>query len=110
METQERPVILSIIAENDIQNIYLYGLETFGKNAAETFKAELVFMIRALKNLYEIHPECRFLVTKSRMYRNIIFGSYMIIYRITPSQIEVLKAISSRMSISRIRAARKIHI
>jgi len=110
METQERPVIISVFAEIDIQNIYLYGVETFGKNAAETFKAELVFMIRALKNLYEIHPECRHLVTKNRIYRNIIFGSYLVIYRITDSRIEVLKAISSRMRISRIRAARKIKI
>jgi plasmid stabilization system protein ParE len=110
METQERPVIISTVAETDIQNIYLFGVETFGKNAAETFKAELIFMIRALRNLYEIHPECRFLITNSRMYRNIIFGSYLIIYRITPSRIEVLKAISSRMSITRIRAARKIKI
>jgi plasmid stabilization system protein ParE len=110
METQERPVIISTVAETDIQNIYLFGVETFGKNAAETFKAELIFMIRALRNLYEIHPECRFLITNSRMYRNIIFGSYLIIYRITPSRIEVLKAISSRMSITRIRTARKIKI
>jgi toxin ParE1/3/4 len=110
METQERPVIISTIAEADIQSIYLYGVETFGKNAAETFKAELLFMIRALKNLYEIHPECRFLITKRRMYRNIIFGSYLVIYRITDSQIEVLKAISSRMSISRIKEIRRIKI
>jgi hypothetical protein len=34
METQERPVIISIIAEIDIQDIYLYGVETFGKTAA----------------------------------------------------------------------------
>jgi toxin ParE1/3/4 len=108
METQERAVIISTFAEEDIQNIYLYGSETFGKNAAETFKAELMFMIRSLKNLYEIHPECRHLITKSRMYRNIIFGSYLVIYRITPSTIEVLKAISSRMSIAKIKSARKI--
>jgi plasmid stabilization system protein ParE len=110
METQERPVILSPVAENDIQDIYFNGTETYGKNAAEIFKAELMFMIRALKNLYEMHPECRFILTKSRMYRNIIFGSYLVIYRITPSQIEVLKAISSRMSITKIRAARSIKI
>ena len=110
METQEKPVILSTSAEIDIQNIYLYGCETFGKNAAETFKAEVIFMIGALKNLYELHPECRFIVTKNRIYRNIIFGSYLIIYRITPSRIEVLKAISSRMSISKIRTARSIKI
>jgi plasmid stabilization system protein ParE len=110
METQERPVILSPVVEKDIQDIYFYGFETFGKNAAETFKAELIFMIRALKNLYEIYPECRYIQTKSRMYRNIIFGSYLVIYRITPNQIEVLKAISSRMSISKIKGARSIKL
>jgi len=103
-------VIISTVAETDIQNIYLFGVETFGKNAPETFKAELIFMIRALKNLYEIHPECRFLMTNSRMYRNIVFGSYLIIYRITPARIEVLKAMNSRTSITGIRAARKIKI
>jgi toxin ParE1/3/4 len=110
METQERPVILSPAAEQDIQDAYIYGYETFGKNAAEIFKAELMFIVRALKNLYETHPECRFIPTKSRMYRNIIFGSYLVIYRITTTQIEVLKAISSRMSITKIRSARKIKI
>jgi plasmid stabilization system protein ParE len=110
METQERPVIISPEAEKDIQDIYLYGYETFGKNAAETFKAELVFMIRALKNLYQTHPECRHITTKSRMYRNIIFGSYLVIYRVTPQRIEVLKAISSRMSITKIRSARSIKL
>ena len=110
METQERIVILSCVVEQDIQNIYLYGLETFGKNAAETFKAELLFMIRSLKNLYEIHPECRYLTTKGRIYRNIIFGSYLIIYRITPQKIEILKAINSRMSISKIKLVRKIKL
>ena len=110
METQERRVILSPAIEKDIQEIYFYGLETFGKSAAETFKAELIFMVRALKSLYEIHPECRFIPTKNRIYRNIIFGSYLVIYRITPQQIEVLKAISSRMSITKIRGARSIRL
>jgi len=110
METQERTVILSSVSEKDIQDVYLYGFETFGKNAAEIFKAELIFMIRALKNLYETHPECRHLPTKNRIYRNIILGSYLVIYRITPLRIEVLKVISSRMNITNIKAARKIKI
>jgi plasmid stabilization system protein ParE len=110
METEERIVILSSIIEQDIQNIYLYGIETFGKNAAETFKTELFFMIRSLKKSYELHPECRYLTTKGRIYRNIIFGSYIIIYRITPLKIEVLKAINSRMSITKIKMVRKIKL
>jgi plasmid stabilization system protein ParE len=110
MEAQKRSVILSTSAEHDIQDIFIYGVETFGVNAAEMFKADLVSMIRALESFYEIHPECRHIPTKSRMYRNIILGSYLVIYRITPNRIEVLKAISSRMRISKIRASRKIKV
>jgi toxin ParE1/3/4 len=110
LETQKKSVVLSSFAEIDIQNAFLYGCETFGKNAAETFKAELIFMIGALGNLYLIHPECRFLPTKNKIYRNIIFGSYLVIYRITPERIEVLKVISSRMNITKIKSSRSIKL
>ncbi|MBV5348185.1 type II toxin-antitoxin system RelE/ParE family toxin [bacterium] len=103
METQERSVVLSPVAEKDIQDIYVYGYETFGKTAAESFKAELLFLIRTLKNLYEMYPECRYLRTKSQIYRNIILGSYLVIFRITSERIEVLKVVSSRISVSKIK-------
>jgi toxin ParE1/3/4 len=43
-------------------------------------------------------------------YGNIIIESHLVIYRITPEQIEVLKAINSRMSITKIRGARNIKL
>ena len=110
METQERSVILSTVAEKDIQDIYVYGYETFGKTAAESFKAELLFLIRTLNNFYEMYPECRYLRTKSHIYRNIILGSYLVIYRITSERIEVLKVVSSRISVSKIKKTRGVRL
>lgn len=110
MEKRKIPVVRSEVFFNDIQNIFDYGVESFGLSAADAFIEDLVYRVECLSYQYDLHPECKHLPTKTRMYRNIILGSYLIIYRITPSRIEVLKAINSRMSYTRIRKARSIKI
>jgi len=109
-EIEKKTVTVSKWFDIDIANIFEYGEETFGYTAAKIFIGEIYNHVWNLDSMYLSHPECRYLATKSHMYRNIILGSYLIIYRITPKQIEVLKAISSRMSISKIRGARSIKL
>ncbi|HAH54103.1 MAG TPA: hypothetical protein DCM02_02135 [Flavobacterium sp.] len=48
--------------------------------------------------------------TKSKKYRNIIFGSYLIIYRITPNRIEVLRAFHGSRSPKIIKKSRSIKV
>jgi len=55
---------------------------------------------------YNMHSECKFLPTKSKMYRNIILGNYLIIYRIARKRVEILRVLNSRVSIRKIRTAR----
>jgi hypothetical protein len=57
-----------------------------------------------------MYPECRYLRTKSKIYRNIILGSYLVIYRITSDRIDVLKAVSSRTSVSKIKRTRGMRL
>jgi toxin ParE1/3/4 len=109
-ELEKKTVTISRQFDIDLVNIFEYGEETFGYSAAKIFIGEIYNYVWNLDSMYLSHPECRYMRTKSRMYRNIILGSYLIIYRITPEQVEVLKAISSRMSISKIRATRKIKL
>lgn len=59
---------------------------------------------------YPYYPECRHLVTKSRIYRNVILDSHLIIYRIADNRIEILNIIHAASSISRIKQTRKIQI
>jgi len=80
--------------------------QTFGLIAAKAFVAEVYMSIWGLDYQYNMHPECRFLTTKSKIYHNIIQGSYLIIYRITSERVEVLRVLNSRMSIKKIRGAR----
>ena len=110
MEKRERSVKYSDEFIEDLGQIYLYGLETFGKRQSELYESFIWRLVFRLNTDYEMYPECRYIETKSRMYRNIIIESHLIIYRITPRQIEVLKIISSKKSISKIRTVRSIKL
>ena len=110
METTKKEVVRSILFYKDIQDIYEYGEATFGENAALFFYEELSFDVKKLETLYLLHPECRHLETKSKKYRNIILGSYLIIYRITTNRIEVLRAFHGSRSPKKIQKTKKIII
>jgi len=111
MDTGKLTVVVSEQYRDDLKNIFQYGIETFGMEGALSFYDNIERLVDGLGMEYYMYPECRFLITKSRMYRNIILESYLIIYRIAHNRIEVLRAFhSSACTINRIRTARKIEI
>lgn len=110
MEVKIRPVVISDLAIESLENIYTYGLETFSYSSATVFIEELYDRINQLSSDYFHHPICRFIPTKTGIYRNLQHGRYLIIYRIKPERIEVLNIIHSSRSPSKIKAIRKIKI
>jgi toxin ParE1/3/4 len=111
VEIERKEVVLTVIAQSDIKSVFEYGEDTFGFIAAKSFVGEVYMRIWSLDYQYLMFPECRFLITKSKMYRNIIIGAYLIIYRITSKQVEVLRVLhSSHCKTSRIRATRRLKI
>ena len=92
------------------EQIYDFGFDTLGYFQAERYKDKIRKSLEALSNFYMTYPECRHLATKSRMYRNIILDSHLIIYRITDERIEVLDIIHSASSIRKIYEVRKIRL
>jgi len=90
--------------------IYNYGINIFGYFQAEKYSQKIDEAIETLSDYYIVYPECRHLATKSRMYRNIILDSHLIIYRITAQRIEVLDIIHSASSVGKIRTVRSIQI
>ena len=98
------------MALQSLEQVYEYGIETFAYAAATVFIEELIKLIEELSENYLLHPECRYLVTKSKMYRNIIHGGYIAIYRISSTRIEVLNILHNSRSISNIKASKKIKI
>jgi toxin ParE1/3/4 len=92
----------------DIIEIYSFGEEVFGPVTAKSLVADIYSRIWSLDQMHFLHPECRHLPTKDKRYRNIIIGSYLIIYRITSGTVEVLRILHSRSSIRKIRTSRKV--
>ncbi len=67
------------------------------------------FMLKVdsiLPNPY-IYPECRFLPTKTQIYRNIIWGNYLIIYKVKKDIVEVLSVFHTKQKPSKIKLVRK---
>jgi plasmid stabilization system protein ParE len=109
-EIPRKNVRISERSNLDINSLYAYGEVMFGQNAAKDFISDIFKRIRNLDNSYLMHPECRFLATKNKRYRNIILETYLIIYRINPDSVDVLRIIHSHSSISKIRSVRRIKI
>ena len=110
MESQILEVVVGDMALSSLEQIYEYGIETFAYTAATVFIEELILQIEQLSVNYLLHPECRYLATKSKMYRNLIYGSYIVIYRVSLTRVEVLNVLHSSRSISSIKASRKIRL
>ena len=105
-----KPVEVSEEFKAHRNQIYDYSFDTFGGIQAERYMQKIDKALDTLYTYYLQYPECRHIATKSRMYRNIILDSHLIIYRITAARIEVLGIIHGAMSISKIRNVRQIRL
>lgn len=109
-EIKRKDVVVAKIAQSDIKAVFEYGADSFGFVAAKAFVSEVYMSIWNLDYQYLMHPECRFIPTRSKMYRNVIQGNYLIIYRVTPKRIEVLRVLNSQVSIRKIRTAQRTKV
>ena len=107
-EFSRKPYVVSRQFNASREHIYEYSLDTFGYFQAERYKQKIRNSLDTLPDYYTAYPECRFLATKSRKYRNIILDAHLIIYRITNERIEVLDILHAASSIREIRRTRKI--
>jgi toxin ParE1/3/4 len=71
----------------DLDDVFDYGLDTFGQRQAEYYENKIWGLIGGLQKNYLLFPECRHIPTRSKMYRWIILESHLIIYRITKEEV-----------------------
>jgi plasmid stabilization system protein ParE len=110
MEKRTREVVYSEQSLKSLQSIFEYGVETFSLDLASIFIDRLYEATQKLTTDFLIHPECRYLKTKSKMYRMMVYEQYLIIYRIKPLQIEILTIIHGSRSTSNIKKSRSIMV
>ncbi len=94
----------------NLQKIFTYGVQTFGVVKAKQYREKILYSVENLKRWPFIHSECRYLRTKKKIYRNIVFESHLIIYKILQSEIHVLDVIHTSSSIAKIRNIGKVKI
>jgi toxin ParE1/3/4 len=109
-EEKTLPVKVSREFNIDLDNIYRYGEETFGSRQADIYENEIWKLIEGLSNNWGIFSECKHLPTKSKRYRWIILDAHLIIYRITTFEIQVLRIIHSKRSITKIKSSRSVKL
>jgi plasmid stabilization system protein ParE len=107
-EEKTLQVTVSEIFNHDLDDIYKYGIDTFGIRQAELYENDIWKLVESLSDAWALFPECRHLPTKSKRYRWIILESHLIIYRITEKEIQVLRIVHSHRSITKIKASRRI--
>ena len=108
-EIERKEVRISKQFDLDIISLYSFGEEVFGAIAAKSFIADIYSRVWSLDRMYLLHVECKHLPTNNKCYRNIILGTYLIIYRITSEHVEVLRILHSHSSIRRIKTSRQIN-
>lgn len=102
-EPKEKQVIYSEMYALDSDVVFEFGVETFGELQATKYEEFIDKLTKELNLNYLAYPECKYITTKSRMYRNIILDSHIIIYRIKPEKIEVLRILHSHSGITKIK-------
>jgi toxin ParE1/3/4 len=108
MEKVIKKIVYSAVFYEDLKSIYFYGLETFGEIMAEILQDQILNRTSGLYLNCYLNPECQHLETKTQIYRNIILGKYLIIYRFRANKIEILRALHRSQSPKIIKATKKI--
>ena len=108
MERQsEKALVVSDHAANDLELEYIFYANEYSPAAAERLRIGFNTEIqKILPNPY-IYPECRYLPTKTQIYRNIVWGNYLIIYKIKKDTVEVLSLFHAKQKPSKIKLTKK---
>jgi toxin ParE1/3/4 len=109
-EEKKLPVRVSREFIIDLDNVYLFGIDTFGIRQADLYENEIWKLVKGLSLNWSFFSECRHLPTKYKKYRWIILESHLIIYRITTTEIQVLRIVHSHRSATKIRASRRVKL
>jgi len=91
MSKENRIVKLTLQAEEDLQEIYVYGRESWGKERAELLFQFLCGNPEIGRKREEFYPGCR----------SWVFESYVIFYQVKDAYIEVIGVVHGSKDINR---------
>lgn len=77
--------------EIHLQTVQAYGESAFGSRVVKEFYRDLMAKIIILPKTPNIYARSRFIEsTERKIYRNIVFRSYLVIYSVTSSTVRII--------------------
>jgi hypothetical protein len=101
-------ITITVHALLTVHNEFTYLKEFASERIANSFKNNFIKKVDSILPYYAGFPECRFLPTKNQIYRNIIWGKYLIVYKILKKEILVLGVFHASQNPEKLKAYRKI--
>ncbi|HXH19042.1 MAG TPA: type II toxin-antitoxin system RelE/ParE family toxin [Chitinophagales bacterium] len=105
---EEFEIVIKEYALDQLQQEYYYYAENYSLDYAEKFRLEFFKRVSKILPLHLSHPECRFLPTKNHIYRNIVWGNYLIVYKVKKKVIEVLCLFHSKQNPKKLKRLRRL--
>ena len=100
-----------VITEHALQTVrdeFEYLKENISTEFAHKLRDSFPVQVELILPFYLKHSECRFLPTKNKIYRNLIWGNYLIIYKILEKEILVLVIFHSNQNLKKLKSFRRI--
>lgn len=104
----EVKIILTEHALQTVRQEFDYLKENISVEFAYKFRDEFPKQVESILPFYLKYSECRFLPTKNKIYRNIIWGNYLIIFKILEKEILVLGIFHSSQNSKKLKSFRRI--
>ena len=100
-------IVITDHALNEVNAEVLYHRQNTSEIFAATLKEEFMKQVDSILPNPYIYPECRYLPTKTQIYRNIVWGNYLIIYKIQKKTVEVLSFFHTKQKPAKIKLVKK---
>jgi hypothetical protein len=108
MEKQSYKIVIKPKARQNVFDHYQRYFENYSERYAETFLAEFISQVEQILPFVWGNPECRFLPTKNHIYRNIVWGNYLIIYKILKKEIWVVGLFHTKQNPGKLKSYKKV--
>ena len=101
-------VVIKDAALKELAAQYDYYANNYSIRYAEKFRLEFFQQVKSILPQPLHYPECRFLPTKNQVYRNIVWGNYLIVYKVKKHTVEVLVLFHTKQHQKKLSKARRI--
>jgi hypothetical protein len=107
METKIE-IVIKEFALFQLEEEYNYYFYEYSEKYADNFYNSFFEKIENIEPYHLSYPECRFLKTKTKKYRNIVWNNYLIIFKINKNLIEVLSLFHTKQNPTKLKSIRRI--